>query len=164
MHNLSTTCGLLASKRVVGLDSHLVPESFPLLPRQICIRHVPNQDPERLIEKIRAHAAHEFAKLRARGNRLDVKVQHVGDWWLADPTNVFYRTAERAIGRQWGVRPMYVREGGTMPVVPFLEKALEAPALHLPISQASDHTALLVRGGEYQFVFLFCEVFEESGQ
>lgn len=129
-----------------GGQRFTVPERFLTFHLQICIRHVPNQDPDRLIEKIRAHAAHEFAKLRSKGNRLEVKVQHVGDWWLADPNNVFYRTAEQAIGRQWGVRPMYVREGGTMPVVPFLEKALEAPALHLPISQASDHTALQVRG------------------
>ncbi len=37
---------------------------------------------------------------------------------------------------------MYVREGGTIPVTPFLEKALNAPALHLPLGQATDSAHL----------------------
>ena len=60
---------------------------------------------------------------------------------------------------EWGWRVMeglggggvvgcrYVREGSTMPVVPFLERALGAPALHVPISQATNHMALKVRVG-----------------
>ncbi|CAI7885935.1 unnamed protein product, partial [Closterium sp. NIES-53] len=36
----------------------------------------------------------------------------------------------------------YIREGGTMPVVPFLESALGAPAIKIPISQATDGSAL----------------------
>ena len=47
---------------------------------QIAIRHVPDQDPSRLVSCFRAHVAHEFAKLRSRGNSVDVRVDHVGDW------------------------------------------------------------------------------------
>ena len=35
-----------------------------------------------------------------------------------------------------------------MPVVPFLETTLGAPAIKLPISQATDYSALQVRGME----------------
>lgn len=43
---------------------------------------------------------------------------------------------------EWGMKPLYVREGGTIPVTPFLEKTLNAPALHLPIGQATDRAHL----------------------
>ena len=52
---------------------------------------------------------------------------------------------ERRVGVGWLGFCRYVREGSTMPVVPFLERALGAPALHVPISQATDHMALKVR-------------------
>ena len=35
-----------------------------------------------------------------------------------------------------------------MPVVPFLETTLGAPAIKIPISQATDYSALQVRGRE----------------
>ena len=39
---------------------------------------------------------------------------------------------------QWGVQPLCVREGGTMPVASALEKLLQAPALLIPMGQSSD--------------------------
>lgn len=38
----------------------------------------------------------------------------------------------------WGVRPSYIREGGTIPITRFLEDKLGASAVHLPLGQASD--------------------------
>jgi di- and tripeptidase len=37
---------------------------------------------------------------------------------------------------------MAVREGGTIPVTPFLEKTLNAPVLHLPIGTVTDKAHL----------------------
>eukprot|EP00850_Spirogloea_muscicola_P002699 SM000010S04337 [mRNA] locus=s10:1062363:1070596:- [translate_table: standard] len=131
------------SLSITGIDS--AAHGWSVIPRsctaRVCIRHVPDQNPERLVDKFRGHINHEFAKLRSVGNKINVRVAHVGDWWLADPNCHFYKTAEKAIEKQWGMRPMYVREGGTLPVLPFLEKVLGAPALQLPISQATDHSA-----------------------
>lgn len=49
-----------------------------------------------------------------------------------------YNAAERAVEKVWGVRPSYIREGGTIPITRFLEDKLGASAVHLPLGQASD--------------------------
>jgi hypothetical protein len=43
--------------------------------------------------------------------------------------------AAAAVRREWGQEPLYVREGGTMPVASVLEKLLGAPAILLPLGQ-----------------------------
>ena len=40
------------------------------------------------------------------------------------------------------VKPLYVREGGSIPAIRFLEKEFDAPAAHLPCGQASDSAHL----------------------
>ena len=45
-------------------------------------------------------------------------MKSVGDWWEADPESKLFRLAERALAREWNVQPLFVREGGTMPVGP----------------------------------------------
>ncbi|EEH38280.2 WD repeat-containing protein [Paracoccidioides lutzii Pb01] len=40
------------------------------------------------------------------------------------------------------VKPIYIREGGSIPTIRYLEKAFNAPAAHLPCGQASDHAHL----------------------
>jgi di- and tripeptidase/Cys-Gly metallodipeptidase DUG1 len=66
----------------------------------------------------------------------------VGDWWEADPKSQLFQMAERAVRREWGVDPLYVREGGTMPVASLIEKMLGAPALMIPMGQSSDNCHL----------------------
>lgn len=39
-------------------------------------------------------------------------------------------------------RPLYIREGGSIPAIRFLEKEFDAPAAHLPCGQASDSAHL----------------------
>lgn len=52
--------------------------------------------------------------------------------------NSCFRAALQAVQDVWCVRPLVVREGGTMPVIRFLQDTLRVPAIHLPIGQASD--------------------------
>lgn len=40
-------------------------------------------------------------------------------------------------------RPLYIREGGSIPAIRFLEKEFDAPAAHLPCGQASDSAHLV---------------------
>ncbi|KAH8816043.1 hypothetical protein F5884DRAFT_666673 [Xylogone sp. PMI_703] len=46
------------------------------------------------------------------------------------------------IGKQKGRKPLYIREGGSIPSIRFLEKEFGAPAAHLPCGQASDSAHL----------------------
>ncbi len=47
------------------------------------------------------------------------------------------RLAEAAVRHVWGCEPLYVREGGTMPVASVLERLLNAPAIMIPMGQSS---------------------------
>ncbi|TVY47861.1 putative di- and tripeptidase [Lachnellula occidentalis] len=44
--------------------------------------------------------------------------------------------------KQRGRKPLYIREGGSIPSIRFLEKEFNAPAAHLPCGQASDSAHL----------------------
>lgn len=121
------------------------PTRFSVIPRaavgKISIRFVPNQDGWALIDRLRAHMKHEFAKLRS-GNSISFKVHSIGDWWEANPNDWLVRMAQDAVEAEWQQTPLLVREGGTMPVASNLEKMLDAPALLLPMGQASDNCHL----------------------
>ena len=98
---------------------------------------MPDQDAGTLIAALRAHVDAVFATLSS-SNSVTVRVKSVGDWWDADPDGAYFRMAEAVLEREWGVRPLFVREGGTMPVASALQQLLNAPALLVPFGQASD--------------------------
>ncbi|OXT09683.1 hypothetical protein B9K06_27365, partial [Bacillus sp. OG2] len=43
---------------------------------------------------------------------------------------------------EWGVDPIFVREGGSIPSVRFLEKVFACSAVHVPTGQSSDNAHL----------------------
>ena len=88
------------------------------------------QDAEQLIEALRAHVEREFARLGS-SNSAGVRVKSVGDWWEADPDSKLFKMAERALTREWGRQPLFVREGGTMPLRPFVSTCVRACAAML---------------------------------
>ena len=73
------------------------------------------QDAGDLIAALRAHVDATFGALGS-SNTAAVRVKSVGDWWEADPESKLFKMAERALTREWGRQPLFVREGGTMPV------------------------------------------------
>ncbi len=75
------------------------------------------QDAGQLIAALRAHVEAAFGVLGS-SNTVGVRVKSVGDWWEADPESKLFKMAERALTREWGRQPLFVREGGTMPVHP----------------------------------------------
>lgn len=118
--------GSVISKSVVG---------------KISIRYVPDQKGEDLLVRFTDFVNKTFNQLNS-GNSVEVRVIRTGDWWLGDRSNKYYKFAAQAIQEEWGVPPMYVREGGTIPVTPFLEQTLGAPALLLPLGTSSDRAHL----------------------
>eukprot|EP00123_Amoebidium_parasiticum_P016955 comp23657_c0_seq1/m.40423 comp23657_c0_seq1/g.40423 ORF comp23657_c0_seq1/g.40423 comp23657_c0_seq1/m.40423 type:complete len:1229 (-) comp23657_c0_seq1:226-3912(-) len=133
------------SLSVTGIHTSNQETSYTVIPHvatgDISIRFVPDQESEHLVQLLADHLRHEFRK-RQSPNQLTIKCLHKADWWLGDPTSPIFNSAERAIQKVWGTKPLYVREGGTMAITSFLEKTLSAPALHLPLGQASDNAHL----------------------
>eukprot|EP00922_Rhytidocystis_sp_ex-Travisia-forbesii_P053464 GHVS01079266.1.p1 GENE.GHVS01079266.1~~GHVS01079266.1.p1 ORF type:complete len:706 (-),score=136.47 GHVS01079266.1:165-1994(-) len=103
----------------------------------VSIRFVPDQCPIKLVDSLSAYVS-ELLQDRGSPHSLCTRVVNVGNWWLGDTNSNVCRAAEKAIESVWGVKPLYVREGGTMPVVRYLQDALAVPALQVPLSQASD--------------------------
>ena len=62
-------------------------------------------------------------------------------------------------------KPLYIREGGSIPAIRFLEKSFNAPAAHLPCGQASDSAHLdnerLRLSNLYKSRAIFKKVFRE---
>lgn len=129
------------SVSVASLDTSNKDSVHSVMPRaasaKLSIRFVPDQDPDMLVKAIQSHLELEFRKRRSR-NKLTVACVGKGDWWLGDPKGEEFQLAERAIKKIWGVNPLYVCEGGTMPIFSFMSNTLEAPVVQVPLGQASD--------------------------
>jgi len=108
---------------------------------QVSLRIVPDQVLDdvcvELVQQLRA----SFDALNST-NTIKVNVDHTADWWLGDLTHPWFLELERAIYDEWGTEPMRIREGGSVPCIPFLEKAFGCPALHLPMGQSSGQAHL----------------------
>jgi Cys-Gly metallodipeptidase DUG1 len=121
--------------------SRFGPTRFSVIPRsataKVSIRFVPKQDPDVLFALLKSHVESEFSKLGSM-NRVELLIERVGGWWEADEDSAWLSMLEDAIEKEWGNKPLYVREGGTMPVARLMEELLLAPAVMIPMGQSSD--------------------------
>ena len=122
---------------------------------EISFRLVPNQDAQQLSETLISFLHEQFDALDTT-NKIAIKAGHPVDPWLGDPSNELYQTLEEAIVDVWDLknpssseiensrpqRPLYIREGGSIPAIRFLEKEFGAPAAQLPLGQAGDNAHL----------------------
>lgn len=140
---------LMARWRLPSLTIHAIQVSGPsnqtIIPRSatatLSIRTVPDQGTDTISSTLQQFLSAEFEKLNT-SNKLSVKLNKQADAWLGNPENVAFKTLASAVKEAWGVDPIYIREGGTIPAVRFLEKEFDAPAAQLPCGQASDHAHL----------------------
>lgn len=110
----------------------------------VSIRVVPNQELSKIKALLVSHLEKEFAELES-GNRLKVDIFHEAEPWLGDPNNLVYQILYEKIKLNWGPGvpdPLFIREGGSIPSIRFLEKAFHAPAAQIPCGQASDNAHL----------------------
>ncbi|KAK2058293.1 WD domain-containing protein [Colletotrichum caudatum] len=149
--------------KVSGPDGSLVSSHASA---SISLRLVPGQEVNDVISSLSAYLESEFATLESK-NSLTIKVDNKAEPWLGDPTNAIFQTLEEAVVQAWSSvfkrnegdddddngggaegasgpkdkkprRPLYIREGGSIPAIRFLEKEFSAPAAHLPCGQSSD--------------------------
>ncbi|WFD44901.1 hypothetical protein MPSI1_003575 [Malassezia psittaci] len=107
----------------------------------ISIRIVPNQDLSQIEQLLRDGINRSFNALQST-NQFTLDVFHRADWWQRSPANTYWDVLAQAVEAEWGAKPIYIREGGSIPGIAILEKELSAPAVHLPMGQASDHAHL----------------------
>ncbi|PWN19549.1 Zn-dependent exopeptidase [Microstroma glucosiphilum] len=133
---------------------------------KVSLRLVPDQDLEVIKSSLVSFLNEQFDRLagaRPDANRLQIDVHHVADWWLGSSTSPYTCALADSISQTWSspcpgstaaagisspssssssVLPLQIREGGSIPTVALLEKALGAPAVHLPMGQSSDNAHL----------------------
>ncbi|GAA5984956.1 hypothetical protein JCM11641_005597 [Rhodosporidiobolus odoratus] len=136
---------LITRWRQPALSVHKVevpgPAQKTLIPNcataSVSIRIVPDQRLDDIVEQLKAHLRACFDKLNTR-NSLTVDINHVADWWLGDVTSPYVAAMSSCIADVWDIQPLFIREGGSIPSLPFLEREFGADAVHFPMGTSSD--------------------------
>lgn len=94
---------------------------------KLSCRLVPNQDPDRIAELVERHLlAHAPPEVTVTVTRM-----HGGKPVLTPLDHPAVRAAARALEAAYGVRPVFMREGGSIPVVATLQELLGLPTVLL---------------------------------
>jgi acetylornithine deacetylase/succinyl-diaminopimelate desuccinylase-like protein len=93
---------------------------------KVSMRLVPDQDYK---EVERAFIDH-VQSLAPEGVTVEVLALHGGQPWFAEGSGPVFDAAARALEKAWGRKPVYIREGGSIPIVQAFQETLGgAPAL-----------------------------------
>jgi acetylornithine deacetylase/succinyl-diaminopimelate desuccinylase-like protein len=115
---------------------------------KISCRLVPNQQPDRIKEKV-------IAAIRARiptGVKVDFVDQHQGEAYVVVPpgrsntppdqapvlARAFHAT-DRAVTEIWGRPPLYLREGGSVPIIADIKRAIGLDSVMLGLFLPEDN-------------------------
>ena len=104
---------------------------------KLSMRTVPNQKGDEIGRLFEVHIRKKFAEYESQCS-LDVEVDRVADWWVSDLSHPFFQTLALAVEEEWNIKPLFIREGGSIPALRWLEKTFKTVALNLPMGQASD--------------------------
>ncbi|KAM0790317.1 hypothetical protein ACM66B_003203 [Microbotryomycetes sp. NB124-2] len=107
----------------------------------VSIRIVPDQSLQEMVQQLRQFLQARFSQLRT-ANQLEIDIPHVADWWLGDVKSPYFTALASCIESTWGVKPLFIREGGSIPSLPFLEREFQADAVHFPMGTSEDHAHL----------------------
>jgi acetylornithine deacetylase/succinyl-diaminopimelate desuccinylase-like protein len=102
---------------------------------KVSCRLVANQDPKRIFELVRDHVR----QLTPPGVRVEVQTLHDGRPSLLPMDHPATRAAARAIETTFGRAPLYLREGGSIPVAASFESILGLPVVLMGFSNPDDN-------------------------
>lgn len=101
---------------------------------KISMRLVPNQDPQKITELFKAH----FEKIAPPSVKVTVTPHHGGEPALTPIDSEAYRAASKAIEESFGVKPIPVRSGGSIPIISMFEKVLGLKTILMGFGLDSD--------------------------
>lgn len=102
---------------------------------KVSMRLVADQRPKDIERKFAAH----LKAIAPDSVKVSVKALHGGDPWIAETDHPALQAASRAIERGFGKKPVFAREGGSIPVVASFDKMLKVPAVMLGIGLNDDN-------------------------
>jgi acetylornithine deacetylase/succinyl-diaminopimelate desuccinylase-like protein len=92
---------------------------------KVSMRLVPDQDYKEVERLFSEHVQ----SLAPEGVTVEVKALHGGDPWYAQPEGTIFGAAARALEKAFGRAPVFIREGGSIPIVEVFRQAFGAPAV-----------------------------------
>jgi acetylornithine deacetylase/succinyl-diaminopimelate desuccinylase-like protein len=129
-YNLHERIGARPTLEVNGIRGGYAGDGFKtVLPgkalAKISCRLVANQNPQRIYERVRDYVA----QITPPTVRSELCFLEAGDPALIDRHDPAVQAYARAIQRSWDKAPIYVREGGSIPVVVDLQRHITAPVV-----------------------------------
>jgi acetylornithine deacetylase/succinyl-diaminopimelate desuccinylase-like protein len=155
------------------LDVHGMPGGFigagakTVIPAKatakVSMRLVPDMDPQEIFSRYKSFVE----GLTPAGIHLSVRLIHSGDPLVINTDNPYIKAAERALHQVFGRETVFIRSGGSIPIVGEIERHLKIPSVMMGFGLPDDnlhapnekfHIANFYRGIESIILF-----FEEAG-
>ncbi len=131
---------------------------------KVSMRLVPNQDPRKIGDLFEAYVR----KVTPKTVELKLTRMHGGKPWMTAFDNPFVQAAGRAIELGFGQRPVFNREGGSIPVVSTFQEELGLPCVlfgvGLPDENAHAPDEKLDLGNFHNGVIASAYLYREIGQ
>ena len=102
---------------------------------KISMRLVPEQGSSEIARKVTAH----LKRIAPKSVKVSVRNLHGGESWLSPTDHPAMAAAGRAMKRAFGKQPVFVREGGSIPVVSTFDKLLKVPCVLMGIGLNDDN-------------------------
>jgi acetylornithine deacetylase/succinyl-diaminopimelate desuccinylase-like protein len=131
---------------------------------KISMRLVPDMTPAETFEQYKKFVL----SLQPKGISLDVRLIHAGDAIVIGTDNPYVRAATKALHEVWKKETVFIRSGGSIPIVGDFERGLKIPSVMMGFGLPDDnlhapnekfHIANFYRGIESVILF-----FEEVGK
>lgn len=113
---------VIPQSATVGLSIRLVPEQSVLSVKNALTEYL-----EKCFEEL------------SSPNYLKISIENCAEAWLGDPNNDAYKVVKEEMTATWGMEPLFVKEGGSVPCVRTLERIFNAPAIQVPCGQSTDN-------------------------
>ena len=102
---------------------------------KVSCRLVPDQPPEEITRLIREYVA----QITPETVRSEVRMLHEGMWAVVDTDSPYMQAAIEAYEFGFGTRPVFMREGGSIPVVGTFQNVLDAPVVLMGFGLPDDN-------------------------
>jgi acetylornithine deacetylase/succinyl-diaminopimelate desuccinylase-like protein len=131
---------------------------------KVSMRLVPNQDPQKIGDLFEAYVK----KVVPKTVELKLTRMHGGKPWMTAFDNPFVQAAGRAIEQGFGKRPVFNREGGSIPVVATFQEELGLPCVlfgvGLPDENAHAPDEKLDLGNFHNGIIASAYLYDEIGR
>ncbi|MCX7877825.1 MAG: dipeptidase [Ignavibacteria bacterium] len=94
---------------------------------KVSMRLVPNQDPDKIAKLFTDYVY----KIAPKGVKVSVSGHHHSEPWISPVESKWNQAAARALKGAFGKEPVFIREGGSIPIVTVIEKLLYVPVVLL---------------------------------